>query len=85
MIDNCPNRGFAWKVVERLQKAGYQALWAGGCVRDLILGQEPADYDVATLATPEEVMNVLPYRSVPVGISFGVVRVPRPAPSRRRG
>ena len=44
-----------------MQQAGYQALWAGGCVRDLILGQTPADYDVATDATPEQVMAVLPF------------------------
>jgi poly(A) polymerase len=75
MTDAEAQREFASRVVERLQKAGYQALWAGGCVRDLILGQTPADYDVATSATPEQVMSVLPYRSVPVGISFGVVRV----------
>ncbi len=75
MTDADARREFATRVVERLQKAGYQALWAGGCVRDLILGQTPADYDVATAATPEQVMSVLPYRSVPVGISFGVVRV----------
>src|ERR1700684_262012 len=69
------HRDFALRVVRRLDAAGYQALWAGGCVRDLILGQTPADYDVATSATPEQVMSVLPFRSVPVGISFGVVRV----------
>src|SRR5271154_863266 len=75
MRDDETGRAFAGEVVRRSQQAGYQALWAGGCVRDLILGQTPADYDVATAATPEQVMTVLPYRSVPVGISFGVVRV----------
>ena len=78
MTDAEAHREFALRVVQRLQKAGYDALWAGGCVRDLILGQTPADYDVATSATPEQVMTVLPYRSVPVGISFGVVRVRDP-------
>ena len=58
------------------------AFWAGGCVRDLMLGQSPADYDVATNATPEEVMRILPFRAVTVGISFGVVRVLDP---RHRG
>jgi poly(A) polymerase len=47
-------------------------------VRDLILGETPADYDVATDATPEQVMAALPYRAVTVGISFGVVRVREP-------
>jgi poly(A) polymerase len=75
MTDAGSTRDFALDVVRRLQGAGYQALWAGGCVRDLILGQTPADYDVATDATPEQVMAVLPFRAVTVGISFGVVRV----------
>jgi poly(A) polymerase len=69
------SRRFATEVVRRLRTAGFQSLWAGGCVRDLILGQVPADYDVATDATPDQVIAVLPYRTVPVGISFGVVRV----------
>src|SRR5580693_10115086 len=75
MSDDASGRDFALDVVRRLKRSGYVALWAGGCVRDLILGQTPADYDVATSATPDQVMTVLPYRSVPVGISFGVVRV----------
>src|SRR5262249_24333159 len=54
------------------------SLWAGGSVRDLILGQTPADYDVATDATPELVMHVLPFPAITVGISFGVVRVRNP-------
>jgi poly(A) polymerase len=74
-------REFALDVVNRLQRAGYRALWAGGCVRDLILGQTPADYDVATNATPEQVMAALPYRALTVGISFGVVRVRHPRSS----
>jgi poly(A) polymerase len=67
-------REFATEVVSRLRDAGFQALWAGGCVRDLILGLDPADYDVATDATPERVMALF-RRTVPVGVSFGVVRV----------
>ncbi|HEX8201097.1 MAG TPA: CCA tRNA nucleotidyltransferase, partial [Isosphaeraceae bacterium] len=69
-----PRKTFATEVVSRLQHAGHRALWAGGCVRDLVLGVEPADYDVATDATPEEVMRLF-RRTVPVGVSFGVVRV----------
>lgn len=45
----------AVNVVERLQQAGYQAFAVGGCVRDLLLGMDPKDYDVATSATPEQV------------------------------
>lgn len=67
-------RSFAVEVVLRLREAGFQALWAGGCVRDLILGQTPADFDVATDAPPERVLTLF-RRTVPVGVSFGVVRV----------
>ncbi len=67
-------RRFATEVVARLRAAGFVGLWAGGCVRDLLLGQEPADFDVATDARPEQVMGLF-RRTVPVGISFGVVRV----------
>jgi poly(A) polymerase len=67
-------RGFATDVVRRLREAGFRAYWAGGCVRDLILGGAPADYDVATEAPPEDVMRLF-RRTVPVGVSFGVVRV----------
>ena len=71
-------RDFALEVVLRLRRAGFQALWAGGCVRDLLLGLVPVDYDVATDATPEQVMLSLPFRSITVGISFGVVRIRHP-------
>src|SRR2546421_540319 len=67
-------RSFAVDVVKRLRGAGYQALWAGGCVRDELLGLTPNDYDVATDARPEEVRKLF-RRTVPVGMSFGVVRV----------
>ncbi len=67
-------RAFALEVVARLRAAGQEAYWAGGCVRDLLMGIEPADYDVATSARPEHVMTLF-RRTVPVGVSFGVVRV----------
>lgn len=67
-------REFATEVVARLQKVGHQALWAGGCVRDELLGLDPADYDVATDARPEQVQTLF-RRSIPVGASFGVVAV----------
>lgn len=70
-------RRFAVEVVEQLQAAGHEALWAGGCVRDLLMGHPPTDYDVATSATPEQVMALFP-RTIPVGVSFGVVRVRGP-------
>src|SRR5512144_270505 len=61
-------------VVRRLRAAGHEALLAGGCVRDQLLGREPADYDVATSARPEQVQALF-RRTVPVGIQFGVVLV----------
>lgn len=66
---------FAEAIAGTLREAGYQALWAGGCVRDLTLGLIPSDYDVATDARPEQVMALFPRRTIPVGESFGVVRV----------
>ena len=57
-----------------MRNAGHQALLAGGCVRDLLLGREPIDYDVATDATPDQVMQLFP-DSVAVGAQFGVVQV----------
>lgn len=67
-------REFALSVVTKLQAAGHQALWAGGCVRDELLGLVPDDYDVATDAVPEQVQTLFP-RTVAVGASFGVVEV----------
>ncbi|MCS7016872.1 MAG: HD domain-containing protein [Gemmatales bacterium] len=67
-------RQFAVRVVERLRQAGYEAYWAGGCVRDMLLGLTPHDYDVATSARPEEVQRLF-RRTVAVGASFGVVEV----------
>jgi poly(A) polymerase len=67
-------REFAISVVERLHSAGHQALWAGGCVRDELLGLTPQDYDVATDATPDQVQRLF-RRTVAVGVSFGVVEV----------
>ena len=61
-------------MVEKLRAHGYQALLVGGCVRDLLLGREPKDYDVATDARPEEVRTLFP-QGEPVGAHFGVVLV----------
>ncbi len=66
----------AVKVVRKLRDAGYQALWAGGCVRDLLLNKEPKDYDVATNALPEQVRDLFGKRqTLAVGASFGVIIV----------
>ena len=61
-------------IVERLRAAGYEAYLAGGCVRDLLLGREPKDFDVATSATPDVVLGLFP-RTFAVGMHFGVVLV----------
>lgn len=61
-------------VVERLRAAGYEAYLAGGCVRDLLLGREPKDFDVATSATPHVVLGMFE-RTFAVGAHFGVVLV----------
>ncbi len=72
-------REFAVEVVRRLREAGHEALWAGGCVRDELLGLSPQDYDVATDARPEEIQRLF-RRTVAVGASFGVIEVLGPRP-----
>ncbi len=61
-------------VVQRLQSAGFQALFAGGCVRDALMGLSPKDYDIATSAPPEAVRSLFA-RTYAVGAHFGVVIV----------
>jgi poly(A) polymerase len=70
-------RAFATSIVTTLRARGHQALLCGGCVRDLLLQRAPADYDVATDATPTEVMRIFP-ETYAVGAQFGVVLVPMP-------
>jgi poly(A) polymerase len=65
----------ASNIVRELRNRGFQAYFAGGCVRDTLLGVGPADYDVATDATPTEVMRIFP-ETYAVGAQFGVVLVP---------
>jgi poly(A) polymerase len=69
-------REMANLICDMLRRKDFQALLVGGCVRDLLLGREPADYDVATDATPEQVMSLFP-ESVGVGAQFGVIVIPR--------
>jgi poly(A) polymerase len=70
-------RQFAVDIVRILRERGHQAYFAGGCVRDFLLDRTPADYDVATSATPHEVMHIFP-ETYAVGAQFGVVLVPIP-------
>ncbi len=67
-------RELATEVARRLSGRGHRALFAGGCVRDHLLGREPKDFDIATSAVPDEVLQVFPH-AILVGIQFGVVRV----------
>jgi poly(A) polymerase len=69
-------RELANSICAELRGAGYQAVLAGGCVRDLLLKRDPVDYDVATDATPDQVMSLFP-DSLAVGAQFGVVQVLR--------
>jgi poly(A) polymerase len=71
-----PRRAFALEVVTALRTAGYEAYWAGGCVRDQVLGFVPDDYDVATSATPDEVRRLFGQRrTLAIGAAFGVIAV----------
>jgi putative nucleotidyltransferase with HDIG domain len=68
-------RELANSICDTLIRNGHQAFLVGGCVRDVLLGREPADYDVSTDATPDRVIALFP-NSVPVGAQFGVIIVP---------
>ena len=69
-------REFAYDVTKRLQEAGFQAFWAGGCVRDQLLHKQPKDYDVATSATPAQIAHVFGERkTLELGVAFGVITV----------
>ena len=74
MFPATPQFEAALRIVRTLQSAGYEAYLAGGCVRDLLLGRTPEDYDVATSANPDVVLNMFP-RTFSVGAHFGVVLV----------
>lgn len=69
-------REFAIDVVRQLRDAGHEALWAGGCVRDQLLGLPPKDYDVATSARPDEVRELFGRRrTLAIGAAFGVISI----------
>jgi poly(A) polymerase len=69
-----PNYRAALAIAQTLREAGHQSFFAGGCVRDLLLGVEPKDYDVATSATPDQIVALFP-KTFTVGAHFGVVLV----------
>ena len=67
-------REFAISVVQRLHEAGHEALWAGGCVRDELLGLTPKDYDVATDARPQRIRRLFRNSRI-IGRRFRLVHV----------
>jgi tRNA nucleotidyltransferase/poly(A) polymerase len=68
-------RELANSICSTLENAGFQAFLVGGCVRDILLERDPADYDVASNATPEQVLKLFP-EGLEVGAQFGVILVP---------
>jgi len=64
----------ARKIIQVLQSKGHEALFAGGCVRDQLLGVKPKDFDIATSASPDAILALFP-KTVPVGVQFGVILV----------
>ena len=82
MLTPDEQRRFAVEVVRRLREAGFEAYWAGGCVRDQLLGRTPKDYDVATNAVPDQVRKLFGRRrTLAIGAAFGVIAVIGPKPA----
>ena len=64
------------EIIKKLQYAGHQAFWAGGCVRDILLGIKPKDFDIVTGAKPDEIEKILKKtleKTLPIGKQFGVI------------
>jgi poly(A) polymerase len=68
-----PQEAAEW-IIRTLREAGFEALLAGGCVRDMLMGRQPKDYDVATSARPDQLLRIF-RRTLKVGVQFGVVMV----------
>lgn len=76
VVDPEKQRRFAFEVVRKLRAAGFEAYWAGGCVRDQLLSRRPKDYDVATSATPPQIRELFGHRrTLAIGVAFGVITV----------
>ncbi|EKD48048.1 MAG: metal dependent phosphohydrolase, partial [uncultured bacterium] len=60
------------EIVKLLKSKGHSAYWAGGCVRDMLLGTQPKDYDIVTSAKPDEIEKLLEH-TIPIGKEFGVI------------
>ena len=74
MMENDLRKKTAIDIVKRLNERGFKTLFAGGCVRDMLLGSIPKDYDIATEARPEDIEKIFK-RTIPVGAQFGVILV----------
>ena len=74
MTKQSPSEAVAHDICLTLQNAGYEAYWAGGCVRDQYLGLPPKDYDIATSAHPNQVETLFS-KTLAIGKSFGVIAV----------
>ena len=74
MTDKNLHKETAINIVKRLRERNFSALFAGGCVRDMLMGSVPEDYDIATDARPDDITNIFE-RTIPVGIHYGVALV----------
>lgn len=61
-------------IVKILQNSGFEAYWAGGCVRDMLLGKKPKDFDIVTSAKPEQIEEIFEH-SIPIGKKFGIIKI----------
>lgn len=73
MLQNTIPDYVVW-IAEELQKNNFEAYLVGGCIRDILLGNKPSDYDIATNAYPEEISRIFP-KSIPTGAQFGTITV----------
>lgn len=74
ILDKNPSAHFPLSVLRALRGSGFEAVFAGGCVRDMLLGRHPKDFDIATNALPDDIRKIFP-RTVPVGEAFNVILV----------
>lgn len=65
---------FAISIIEKIESAGYEAYFVGGCVRDMLLSRNPSDWDIASSALPQDIISIFP-KTVPTGIKYGTVTV----------
>jgi poly(A) polymerase len=78
-LNPAEQRRYAVEVVQKMRAAGFTAYWAGGCVRDQLLGRTPKDYDVATNAAPAQIQKLFGHRrTLAIGTAFGVITIKGP-------